>query len=551
MNYKYTTRGSEFMKKLMITLLASAIVLSVAGCSNNKPESVSSLTLMEEINDKNVFHSDPNARLWYQVNAEYFADSNQDGKGDLQGLIQWLPYFSDSDPADTDEDLNMTGLYLNDIISVDSSGSVLDYYQFQSGIGTPDDLKELCSRAVNYDIPVMINLDLSSCSVKNPDFEALVKEAESLGKDATLEQLSSDNASMFSITDEQANSNWIQLGTSPFYYLGFNGTEAPNYSQDSEAFRQKVRSIIEYYTSLGVQGFYIDNINDFYSNSDEKNAEFSSWLASTISEINPVACVVFNTGDLKPEFSDIDGWIAQSRNAGVEGGLAKAATGTITAKQLGDLLRNGQEHITYPASYINTQENTLDLLKSAKKASTFKMLMALQILSSGQIFIMAGDEIGLPSNEYDLVSEALDPEYRTASQDDSQARKDQPADEEIQDTMTFGSFSEQKEDGNSVLNFVLQAIRLRDAYDAISSGKIEVLDQMTSDQVLALRKKVENSEVAVLFNLSDSEQKVNLSDLKLSGLPPEIGGVLLSGEEQIQLENDTLLLPAQSVCVLK
>lgn len=551
------------MRKIIQALAAAALLISVAGCSSVNSEKTTALSLMEEINNKNVYFADPNARLWYEINTKYFMDSNGDGKGDLKGVIDALPYLSDDDPSLAEKDLNMTGVYLTDIISEDSAGSVLDYFKLNSEVGNEEDLTELTQKGNELDIPVMINLDLSSCSVKSPYFEDVLKHANELGKEAALTDLNSEYAQMFSITDEQPNSNWIPLGHSPFFYLGFNGTDAPNFSQDSDAFRTMVRKVIEHYLSLGVQGFYIEDMNAFYSNSKEKNAEFSSWLVNTVTELNPNAIVVFSTANLESDLSSVDGWIALSKNAGVEGDLAKAATGTISAKELGDLIEQSNQKIAYPATYVNTPENTLDLLKTEKKANTFKMLMALQMLSSGQIFITAGDEIGLPSNEFDLVSEALSPVLMEASSENAKKNsdsKDQQSDPdkksqdqmaEIRDQLTFGSFSEQKEDGNSVLNFILQAILLRDSYTAISSGKTEVVNDLNTEDILVLKKSVENSEVMVIYNFGDAEQKVNVENMTLSGLPVEIGGVLLTSDQSVHMENGQLLMPAQSVCVLK
>lgn len=551
------------MRKIIQALAAAALLISVAGCSSVNSEKTTALSLMEEINNKNVYFADPNARLWYEINTKYFRDSNGDGKGDLKGVIDALPYLSDDDPSLAEKDLNMTGVYLTDIISEDSAGSVLDYFKLNSEVGNEEYLTELTQKGNELDIPVMINLDLSSCSVKSPYFEDVLKHANELGKEAALTDLNSEYAQMFSITDEQPNSNWIPLGHSPFFYLGFNGTDAPNFSQDSEAFRTMVRKVIEHYLSLGVQGFYIEDMNAFYSNSKEKNAEFSSWLVNTVTELNPNAIVVFSTANLESDLSSVDGWIALSKNAGVEGDLAKAATGTISAKELGDLIEQSNQKIAYPATYVNTPENTLDLLKTEKKANTFKMLMALQMLSSGQIFITAGDEIGLPSNEFDLVSEALSPVLMEASSENAKKNsdsKDQQSDPdkksqdqmaEIRDQLTFGSFSEQKEDGNSVLNFILQAILLRDSYTAISSGKTEVVNDLNTEDILVLKKSVENSEVMVIYNFGDTEQKVNVENMTLSGLPVEIGGVLLTSVQSVHMENGQLLMPAQSVCVLK
>lgn len=55
----------------------------------------------------------------------------------------------------------------------------------------------------------------------------------------------------------------------------------------------------------------------------------------------------------------------------------------------------------------------------------------------------------------------------------------------------------------------------------------------------------------VIYNFGDTEQKVNVENMTLSGLPVEIGGVLLTSVQSVHMENGQLLMPAQSVCVLK
>src|SRR5215813_12065964 len=55
-------------------------------------------------------------RVFYEIFVRSFYDSNGDGIGDLQGLIQKLDYLDDGDP-DTTSDLGVTGLWLMPIMA--------------------------------------------------------------------------------------------------------------------------------------------------------------------------------------------------------------------------------------------------------------------------------------------------------------------------------------------------------------------------------------------------------------------------------------------------
>jgi pullulanase/glycogen debranching enzyme len=51
-----------------------------------------------------------NDRVFYEIFVRSFADSDGDGIGDLQGVIDRLDYLNDGDPT-TDDDLGITGIW--------------------------------------------------------------------------------------------------------------------------------------------------------------------------------------------------------------------------------------------------------------------------------------------------------------------------------------------------------------------------------------------------------------------------------------------------------
>ena len=75
-------------------------------------------------------------------------DSNGDGVGDLNGLIQKLDYLNDGDPATT-TDLGVTGLWLMPIAESPSyhGYDVSDYSQVDQEYGTNADFKRLIAEA--------------------------------------------------------------------------------------------------------------------------------------------------------------------------------------------------------------------------------------------------------------------------------------------------------------------------------------------------------------------------------------------------------------------
>src|SRR5574341_2342619 len=83
-----------------------------------------------------------NDRVFYEVFVRSFYDSDGDGIGDLNGLIEKLDYLNDGDPQ-TGSDLGVTGIWLMPIQpAVSYHGyDVTDYYGVNPQYGTEEDFK--------------------------------------------------------------------------------------------------------------------------------------------------------------------------------------------------------------------------------------------------------------------------------------------------------------------------------------------------------------------------------------------------------------------------
>src|SRR5215471_11759066 len=105
----------------------------------------------------------------YNLAVDAFQDSDDDGIGDLQGLIGRLDYLYR---------LGVTCLWLNPIHPTpgrDDGYDVTDYYAVDPRLGTLGDFAELLHQAANRGIKVIIDLVVNHTSDQHPWFQAALR----------------------------------------------------------------------------------------------------------------------------------------------------------------------------------------------------------------------------------------------------------------------------------------------------------------------------------------------------------------------------------------
>ncbi len=158
-------------------------------------------------------------------------------------------------------------------------------------------------------------------------------------------------------------------------------------------------------------------------------------------------------------------------------------TGDATASSYGWAIMTLQDALSaYNLDYIDAPFYTNhDMGRAAEhyfseySASQTKMAQALNLLMSGNSFPYYGEELGMKGFGRDENKRA--PMY-WSDDADCLSLCDGPADMEDFD-MNFASYEEQSTDGDSILRFVTQTIRLRNAYPVIARGT-EVLEETLS-----------------------------------------------------------------------
>lgn len=533
-------------RKHAFCALALVLALGVAGCQSapdNKPQQPTALETMQSINSHNILESDNDGRVWYTLNPTLFSDVNTGSQGNLRTLLQDLGYLSDGDPNKGD-DLNMQGILLTDVLALDESDQPVDLVSLNPTLGTEEDLSALCQNAKGLNMPVMITLPLGAVSKNNAYFKQMVDLVNNAPADTNPIEQDPTLFNMFYIEPDHENEpGWTRIGQSNFYYGSLINTDIPRIDLNSDEARNQIIASVQKYLDLGVQGFYVPDYNEMVHNDAQSNADFANWFNQVVKDRNDQAITVFSFRGWNDQLGSVAGYVADQDGVGAEGMLAKAATGAITARDLGAWLAdqaNRTQNVS--ATFLNNVDGSMDLLKSGSRINQYKMALALLLMSSGQVFVEAGDELGIPASQSALITSAIE---------QGAPGEEGVPEESAQMDFEFGSLSTQQKDGNSILNFVKQAVLLRDSYRAVSSGVLTFDADRSTDQLLVLDKRKDSSETILVFNLSDAEQTLDVSGISLNGLPAELGGCLLTSSAPVTMENTTLKLPPYSMALLK
>ncbi|MBE9472169.1 MAG: alpha-amylase, partial [Chloroflexi bacterium] len=191
-----------------------------------------------------------NDAIFYEIFVRSFYDSDGDGVGDLNGLIEKLDYLNDGDPATTD-DLGVTGLWLMPISQSPSyhGYDVADYLTVDDEYGTNEDFRRLMEEAHKRDIRVIVDLVLNHTSSQHPWFQSARDDVDSPYRDFYV--WSEENPGYKSPWGGQV---WHR--TSSGYYYGIFWEGMPDLNYDNPAVTTEMEEVIRFWLEdMGADGF--------------------------------------------------------------------------------------------------------------------------------------------------------------------------------------------------------------------------------------------------------------------------------------------------------
>ena len=112
---------------------------------------------------------DDNYRTYYELFVYSFYDSDGDGIGDLQGVLEKLDYLNDGDDT-TDMDLGINGIWLMPVMPSVTyhKYDTTDYENIDPQYGTLETFQELLTACHDRGIRVILDLAMNHSSSSHP-----------------------------------------------------------------------------------------------------------------------------------------------------------------------------------------------------------------------------------------------------------------------------------------------------------------------------------------------------------------------------------------------
>lgn len=223
--------------------------------------------------------------VFYEIYPQSFADTNADGIGDIQGIIEHLDYI---------KELGCNAVWLNpcfDSPFLDAGYDVSDYKKVAPRYGTNADLRRLFEEAHKREMHVMLDLVPGHTSWEHPWFQESLKPehnaysgryvwTDNAWKD--FEGIGSTKGFLRGMSQRNGCVAVNFYSHQPCLNYGFYEIQDPSWQQpmdaeDALATRQAIQDIMRFWLEMGCDGFRVDMAGSLVKNDPEQKGTIALW----------------------------------------------------------------------------------------------------------------------------------------------------------------------------------------------------------------------------------------------------------------------------------
>ncbi len=497
----------------------------------------------------------------YQIYLRSFFDSNQDGIGDLPGVMAKLDYLAE---------LGVDVIWLSPFCkspNQDNGYDVADYYQVMKEYGELEDFQCLVQETKRRGMKIMMDLVLNHTSDQHPWFLEALADPNSPKRDyyhwvqaKSGKELPNNWDSYF------GGAAWTYDSKSEAYYLHHFTKYQPDLNWENLLVREEIKSMVEWWIGQGVEAFRLDAIHQIGKPAGYPDAPLATehWpfcnycnTKETHQYLHELAREVFlphevmtvgETGGTSPETAAL--YVNQAReelqmifhfdHLGLKE-FSAAKLRACLVKWYQALSPNGWDAVVfnnhdYPRQ-ISAQKADGKYRREAAKAYA-TLLLTLW----GTPYIYQGEEIGMTNVCYDSLEDYRDPvgiieyqralekgmspkqawaEFVTKTRDNS--RTPMQWDDSLHSGFTKGkpwmkvnpnyqeiNVAREDSDPDSVLNYYKRLIQLRKAERDLVTGDFRAYGA-EHQQVLAYTRNGVEKSFLVIVNLSELEVEYQIA----------------------------------------
>lgn len=506
----------------------------------------------------------------YQIYPRSFMDSNNDGIGDLQGIISKLDYL---------KDLGIDVIWICPVYKSpndDNGYDISDYQDIMSDFGTMEDFNELLSEIHKRNMKIIIDLVINHTSDEHPWFIESRSSKQNPKRDWYIWREGKDNKEPNNWESIFKGSAWEYDENTKEYYLHLFSKKQPDLNWENEDMRNEIYKMINWWLDKGIDGFRVDAISHInkeeglvdMDNPDNlkyvpsfdkhmnvegihdylrelKENTFSKYDIMTVGEANGVKAeqatdwVGENDGKFNMlfQFEHIDLWNSSEFNL-------------PNLKKVWNKWQVNLENDGWDALFIENHDITRvvsswgDDTRFLKESA--KALGLLYFMHKGTPFIYQGQEIGMTNvkfndiNEYDdirsineynqLINQGMSPKdalehiwntsrdnTRTPMQWDDSLNagfsKSNPW-IHVNPNYKYINVKEQLEDDDSILNFYKKMIKIKKSSECLIYGKYNLILEDDTN-IFAYERILNDEKFLVICNLKSESSNYKYEKLTL------------------------------------
>jgi alpha-glucosidase len=491
--------------------------------------------------------------VFYELYPRSFADSNNDGVGDLKGITAKLDYL---------RDLGVDAIWISPCFpspQVDFGYDVSDYENIDPMYGTLADFDVLASEAKKHGIRIILDFVVNHSSDQHKWFLDSKSSRTAQYRDWYIwrdgkgpGQPPNNWLSTF------GGSTWKLDPTTGQYYYHFFYAEQPDLNWRNPKVKDAMFDVARWWYNRGVAGFRLDAVDTLFEDPDLHDNPVVKPGKNHFGD--PFEQDKYNTK--LPEVHDVLRGlrkVADENNAVLIG-----ETWTADIAELNRYYGQGNNELQLPMDFLFTTVNRLSpaefrkqiaAVDSASGWPTFvisnhdivrsydrygdgkhndqiaKLMGALYLTLRGTPIMYYGEEIGMKTTPPTRKEDVRDPIGRTGWPEEKGRdgeRTPMQWDESanagfstaapwlpVPPTYKTHNVADESKDPNSVLEFYKQVLKLRHTSKALLDGSYAALNESDAD-VLSYLRAYKNDVVLVALNMSGSPKKVNF-ELKHNG----------------------------------
>lgn len=490
----------------------------------------------------------------------HFEDTNADGIGDFQGIIEKLDYVCE---------LGCNAIWLNPCFLSpfgDAGYDVADFYMAAPRYGTNEDLKRLFNEAHKRDMHVLLDLVPGHTSIEHKWFKESCKAEKNKYTNRYIwtdeAWVSPENMDCIRGMSERDGSCAVNYySCQPALNYGFyNVTEAWQNSYDSPEAKEMIeelKNIMRFWLGMGCDGFRVDMAMSLVKNDPDSIGIIALWqnIRGFLDKEFPEAVMVSEWG--QPDKSLISGFhmdFLLHFGPSHYNDLFRCEEPFFSRRGKGDVYEFVNKYLE---SYKKAEDKGLicipsgnhDMYRLTRELNGDELKLAFAFLLSmpGAPFIYYGDEIGMRYVEG--LNSVEGGYYRTGSRSPMQwdcstnagfstAPKEKLYIQQDED-INRPTVSKQLDDENSLLNEVKKLIKIRQSQPSLSNrGKIKFVYAEKNKYPLAYIRSSENDKIFVIINPAD---RVETFECDYA-----LGEAIYIFGKSAYNENDKLVIPPQS-----